>query len=46
MSEARALTNLIGNELGITVVASQVGELDQQQLKSQLDAEWAFASKF
>ncbi|AIY42506.1 Aerobic C4-dicarboxylate transporter for fumarate, L-malate, D-malate, succunate [Collimonas arenae] len=37
MSEARALTNTIGNGVATLVVAKWTGELDEQQLHSQLD---------
>ena len=37
MSEARALTNLIGNGVATLVVAKWTGDLDTQQLRSQLD---------
>lgn len=36
MSEARALTNLIGNGVATLVVAKWCGELDQQQLQHEL----------
>jgi aerobic C4-dicarboxylate transport protein len=37
MSEARALTNLIGNGVATIVVARWVGELDMERLHSHLD---------
>ena len=37
MSEARALTNTIGNGVATLIVAKWTGELDQQQLHSQLN---------
>ena len=37
MSEARALTNLVGNGVATIVVANWTDELDKQQLKSRLD---------
>ena len=37
MSEARALTNTIGNGVATLVVAKWTGELDEQQLHRQLD---------
>jgi aerobic C4-dicarboxylate transport protein len=39
MSEARALTNLIGNGVATIVVGKWTGELDQEQLKRQLSSE-------
>jgi aerobic C4-dicarboxylate transport protein len=36
MSEARALTNLVGNAVATLVVAKWVGELDQTKLASEL----------
>lgn len=36
MSEARALTNLVGNGVATIVVAKWVGELDEKQLASEL----------
>lgn len=36
MSEARALTNLVGNAVATLVVAKWVGELDEQKLQSEL----------
>ena len=36
MSEARALTNLIGNAVATVVVAKWVGELDDDKLQSEL----------
>jgi aerobic C4-dicarboxylate transport protein len=38
MSEARALTNLIGNGVATIVAAKWENELDQQQLEGQLNA--------
>lgn len=38
MSEARALTNLIGNGVATLVVAKWSGELDEAQLKQKLNA--------
>ena len=40
MSEARALTNLVGNGVATVVVAKWVDQLDQKQLKETL-AGWA-----
>lgn len=37
MSEARALTNTIGNGVATLIVAKWTGELDQQQLHNQLN---------
>lgn len=37
MSEARALTNLIGNGVATVVVSKWVGDLDEQKLHSELD---------
>jgi aerobic C4-dicarboxylate transport protein len=39
MSEARALTNLIGNGVATIVVAKWTGDLDAQRLRQQLDSE-------
>jgi aerobic C4-dicarboxylate transport protein len=39
MSEARALTNLIGNGVATIVVAKWTGDLDTARLKQQLEAE-------
>ena len=39
MSEARALTNLIGNGVATLVVAKWTGELDMKQLHRRLDGE-------
>jgi aerobic C4-dicarboxylate transport protein len=39
MSEARALTNLIGNGVATLVVAHWTGDLDQAQLARQLNGE-------
>jgi aerobic C4-dicarboxylate transport protein len=41
MSEARALTNLIGNGVATIVVAKWTGDLDTERLKRQLDNETA-----
>jgi len=41
MSEARALTNLIGNGVATFVVAKWTGDLDSDQLQRQLDNESA-----
>jgi len=38
MSEARALTNLVGNAVATLVVAKWVGELDEDTMKAQLAA--------
>jgi aerobic C4-dicarboxylate transport protein len=38
MSEARALTNLVGNGVATLVVAKWCGELDTQRLSAQLDS--------
>jgi aerobic C4-dicarboxylate transport protein len=38
MSEARALTNLVGNGVATLVVAKWCGELDTQRLSTQLDS--------
>ncbi|MEO6065989.1 MAG: cation:dicarboxylase symporter family transporter, partial [Lysobacterales bacterium] len=38
MSEARALTNLVGNGVATIVVASWEGELDRERLRQQLGA--------
>ena len=37
MSEARALTNLVGNGVATIVVANWTNELDKKQLKDRLD---------
>ena len=37
MSEARALTNLVGNGVATIVVAKWTGELDKEQLNSVLN---------
>jgi aerobic C4-dicarboxylate transport protein len=42
MSEARALTNLIGNGVATIVTAKWENELDQQQLDAQLNAKRIF----
>src|SRR5438876_3480397 len=39
MSEARALTNLIGNGVATVVVAKWTGDLDKARLQRQLDSE-------
>ena len=39
MSEARALTNLIGNGVATVVVAKWTGDLDKARLQRQLDNE-------
>jgi aerobic C4-dicarboxylate transport protein len=39
MSEARALTNLIGNGVATIVVAKWTGDLDMQRLQRRLDNE-------
>jgi aerobic C4-dicarboxylate transport protein len=39
MSEARALTNLIGNGVATIVVAKWTGELDEQRMRRILSAE-------
>jgi aerobic C4-dicarboxylate transport protein len=39
MSEARALTNLIGNGVATVVVAKWTGDLDTERLRQQLDGE-------
>ena len=39
MSEARALTNLIGNGVATIVVAKWTGDLDAERLRRQLDNE-------
>jgi aerobic C4-dicarboxylate transport protein len=39
MSEARALTNLIGNGVATIVVAKWTGDLDTGRLRRQLDNE-------
>jgi aerobic C4-dicarboxylate transport protein len=41
MSEARALTNLIGNGVATVVVAKWTGDLDTERLRRQLDHETA-----
>ena len=38
MSEARALTNLVGNAVATVVVAKWVGELDTDKLQTELDS--------
>ncbi|HWD30370.1 dicarboxylate/amino acid:cation symporter [Pseudomonas caricapapayae] len=38
MSEARALTNLIGNAVATVVVAKWVNELDEDKLRTELDS--------
>ena len=37
MSEARALTNLVGNGVATVVVAKWTGELDQERMRAELD---------
>jgi aerobic C4-dicarboxylate transport protein len=37
MSEARALTNLIGNGVATLVVAKWTGDLDVERMKAHLD---------
>ena len=39
MSEARALTNLIGNSVATIVIAKACGELDDKQLRRRLEGE-------
>jgi aerobic C4-dicarboxylate transport protein len=39
MSEARALTNLIGNGVATVVVGKWCGELDEQRMRRVLDKE-------
>jgi len=39
MSEARALTNLIGNGVATVVVGSWTGDLDRARMKSELNGE-------
>jgi aerobic C4-dicarboxylate transport protein len=39
MSEARALTNLIGNGVATLVVAKWTGDLDVAQMKARLDGQ-------
>jgi aerobic C4-dicarboxylate transport protein len=41
MSEARALTNLIGNGVATVVVAKWTGELDSARMQRHLDSETA-----
>jgi aerobic C4-dicarboxylate transport protein len=41
MSEARALTNLVGNGVATVVVAKWCGELDSDRMQQQLDNESA-----
>jgi aerobic C4-dicarboxylate transport protein len=41
MSEARALTNLIGNGVATVVVGKWTGDLDEKRMKAQLDNETA-----
>jgi aerobic C4-dicarboxylate transport protein len=45
MSEARALTNLIGNGVATVVVGRWTGDLDTVRLKRQLDAETDVAAE-
>lgn len=44
MSEARALTNLIGNGIATIVVAQWTGSLDVERLRRQLDNETDIAA--
>jgi aerobic C4-dicarboxylate transport protein len=37
MSEARALTNLVGNGVATVVVAQWTGDLDRQRMQQQLN---------
>ena len=39
MSEARALTNLIGNGVATVVVGRWCGELDEERMRRMLDRE-------
>jgi aerobic C4-dicarboxylate transport protein len=41
MSEARALTNLIGNGVATVVVGKWTGDLDEKRMTSQLNNETA-----
>ena len=41
MSEARALTNLIGNGVATVVVGSWTGDLDRERMRDQLDRQGA-----
>jgi aerobic C4-dicarboxylate transport protein len=41
MSEARALTNLIGNGVATVVVAKMTGDLDTERMRRTLDGETA-----
>jgi aerobic C4-dicarboxylate transport protein len=46
MSEARALTNLVGNGVATLVVAKWTGELDTQRLHAALNQEtWVEAEE-
>ncbi len=46
MSEARALTNLVGNGVATIVVAKWTGDLDTEQLKHRLDnPDWVAAQE-
>jgi aerobic C4-dicarboxylate transport protein len=46
MSEARALTNLIGNGVATIVVAKWTGELNTEQLTARLDkVDWVAAQE-
>ncbi|CAM3969856.1 dicarboxylate/amino acid:cation symporter [Paracidovorax anthurii] len=46
MSEARALTNLVGNGVATIVVAKWTGDLDTEQLKQRLDnPDWVSAQE-
>lgn len=46
MSEARAITNTIGNAVGTLAIARWVGAVDQRQLQDALDGKIADASQF
>jgi aerobic C4-dicarboxylate transport protein len=39
MSEARALTNLVGNAVATLVVAKWTGDLDVRQMQARLDGQ-------
>ena len=45
MSEARALTNLVGNGVATLVVAKWTGDLDTQRLQQQLNGETSAAAE-
>jgi aerobic C4-dicarboxylate transport protein len=45
MSEARALTNLIGNGVATLVVARWTGDLDSERMRRQLDGETEVAAE-